>query len=243
VAWDKHLQVLHAEAPRWQVRHVLEVLEACLAEQGGDRTGVLRLRPFTHSPEMGALIREEIDGFWRGLDPPSVCVFDGTSFGHPPRLHMELQAVAVVPDPAQEGPGARAAPPVPPARRASDEVGAVAMAAERRRAADLEEFASAVRALGTAPDDVDRFLQGDVRFHLALARATHGSLVAVLVGVLREPIGDSMRDVLGRRSAAAPIRRYHGYHRSILRVLTEGDAAQAPRVMEQHLRAALEALE
>jgi DNA-binding FadR family transcriptional regulator len=122
------------------------------------------------------------------------------------------------------------------------EVGTVEMAAARRTAADLAEIGAAVVQMGAALDDVGQFLVGDLRFHLAIAGATQNPLVAVLVRSLREPIEDSMREVLRRRSAAASIRRYHGFHQTILQALANQDAAQAAAVMAQHFEAALAAI-
>jgi enamine deaminase RidA (YjgF/YER057c/UK114 family) len=212
VAWDRQLNVLHADAPRRQVRHVLELLEACLTEQGGDRSSVLRLRPFTHSPEMGALIREEIDAFWRGLAPPSVCLFDGTSFGHPPRLHMELQAVAVLPDPvlahsggqASGEPGAGASRPTICRHRAGAldlasiaelTVSEAAGDADAQAARLVEQLSACAAAGGLSVDDVRRVfayvtsdaVEGALRRRL---RAVTGAVLhAVPVASLSAPVG------------------------------------------------------
>jgi enamine deaminase RidA (YjgF/YER057c/UK114 family) len=97
VAWDQDIRPLHTEDPRRQVRLVLDMLEACLSERGGSRANVVRLRPFTHSPETARIIRDEIGAFWAHEPPPSSLLFDATSFGNPPKLHLELQAFAVLP--------------------------------------------------------------------------------------------------------------------------------------------------
>jgi hypothetical protein len=153
---------------------------------------------------MGAVIREEIDGFWRGLDPPSVCVFDGTSFGHPPRLHTELQAVAVVPDPAQEGSGARAAPPVPPARRAFDEVGAgssaPAVCHRRVGSLDLASIAelTVTGAAGNADAQAARLVE-----QLSTCTAAAGMSVADVRRVFAFIASDTVGDALRRRLRTA----------------------------------------
>lgn len=120
VAWDGDLQPMLADKPRRQIRYVLELLEACLREQGGSRASVVRLRPFTQSADVGHLIRAEVAEFWRHDPPPTVCLFDRTSFGTPPQLHMELQAFAAVPN-TPDGPCAVA----PAVARADAASGAV----------------------------------------------------------------------------------------------------------------------
>ena len=211
VAWDKHLSVLHANAPRRQVRHVLELLEACLAEQGGGRASVLRLRPFTHSAAMADVIRDEISRFWRDA-PPSVCIFDATPFGDPPQLHLELQAVAVVPDGPPDGagaPGPGGSTPLSVCHRRAGEAKLASIAeltataatgdADTQAARLVEQLASDTEATGMALDDVRRvfaFVTSEAvedAVRRRLRAATDAVLHAVPVASLSGPGGVTVK--------------------------------------------------
>jgi GntR family transcriptional regulator, transcriptional repressor for pyruvate dehydrogenase complex len=113
---------------------------------------------------------------------------------------------------------------------------AAALAAERRRPEHLEEMDSAIAEMGAAlaaPDrGADRFIDADLRFHLAVAAATGNRLV--LHGM------DAIRDVLRR----ALLTVYHipsspesavVEHGAIHAAIAAADAALARQQMRKHL--------
>lgn len=102
VAWDRDIKPLFAADPRRQIRHVLEVLGAIIEEAGGTLSDIVRLRPFAHSPEIAAIIREEVLDLWRGQIPPTLLVADGVDFGNPPQLHTEIQVMGLLANDAQK---------------------------------------------------------------------------------------------------------------------------------------------
>ena len=98
VAWDDDIRPLQTDDPRRQVRMVLERIGAVFEEAHGSRHDVLRLRPFAHSPQIAAIIRDEAGRFWAGGPAPAIMLAESQSFGTPPQLYTEIQAMGVVPD-------------------------------------------------------------------------------------------------------------------------------------------------
>lgn len=72
VAWNKQRDILFRDDPRNQIRHVLEKITAAFEEAGGSKEDICRIRPFTQSAEMSALVREEVDHYWSGTSLPVV---------------------------------------------------------------------------------------------------------------------------------------------------------------------------
>lgn len=113
---------------------------------------------------------------------------------------------------------------------------AAALAAERRRPEHLEEMDAAVVEMDTSlasPDrGSDRFIEADLRFHLAVAAATGNRLV--LHGM------DAIRDVL-RRALMTVYHIPHSpesavvEHRAIHAAVAAADAALAREEMRKHL--------
>ncbi|HZG58365.1 FadR/GntR family transcriptional regulator, partial [Paenibacillus sp.] len=79
--------------------------------------------------------------------------------------------------------------------------------------------------------------RADVRFHLALAEATHNSMLVDMMRSITERLHESMKDtralwLYAEKSSAERLLREH---RSIFEAIRDGDAAAARRRMESHL--------
>lgn len=118
------------------------------------------------------------------------------------------------------------------------EVEIAGLAAERRTTADVADLEAlladmaTILAEGRTPATRDRFAANDVRFHDALARATHNELFVLLL----DSIADVMLEVrqIGFEGAGSH-QDTLDFHRAILEQVRAGDAAGAREAMRAHL--------
>ena len=80
------------------------------------------------------------------------------------------------------------------------EASAVPLAASRRTKADLEVMRAALddRIAGAARQDLDAFVEADLRFHLAVARASHNELLIDLYESLNIAFRKSLGHAIGQ---------------------------------------------
>lgn len=126
--------------------------------------------------------------------------------------------------------------------RRAIELSAVELAAVRRTADDLEAMRDALRRMQEARDDVERFIEHDIGFHLAIARATQNPLFVVLSQALRELIDIEMWEGLSGRTDRGELTRIIASHGAILEILVAGDAHRPQRAMDLHLADAVQSL-
>lgn len=98
VAWDKAIQPLAGDDPRAQVRLVLRKIQEVFEEAGGSPADVVRLRPFTATPAVAQLIREECVNLWtnQGQPAPVLLMAEESSFWGAPSLYTEIQVMGIV---------------------------------------------------------------------------------------------------------------------------------------------------
>lgn len=114
-----------------------------------------------------------------------------------------------------------------------------ALAARARRADDLTELDAATADMET--DDLTAFLVGNVRWHVAVARASHNELLAAFMQAISRAIfaATDVRDFVDEQVRATAIRA----HRSVTAAITQRDAAAAQRRMLRHVHGFAEAVE
>jgi GntR family transcriptional repressor for pyruvate dehydrogenase complex len=115
-----------------------------------------------------------------------------------------------------------------------------AMAANRATSDQIAEMVEAVEAMNKAMNNPEAFIEADLDFHLALAKATHNTLIPILI--------DSLVDLLREHRARAAsvkggIERSQPYHKQILEAVQNGDADLARETMRQHLKQARKEIE
>jgi GntR family transcriptional repressor for pyruvate dehydrogenase complex len=112
------------------------------------------------------------------------------------------------------------------------EVEIAGLAAERRQPDDIRALETVLERAQEKLEDPETFIETDVGFHEALARATHNDLFLVILS----SIAHVMRDVrrLGLRVPGTPARALD-YHRRIFDAVRAGDAEGARRAMSQHM--------
>ncbi len=106
-----------------------------------------------------------------------------------------------------------------------------ALAAERATDQDIATLRECVATMDAALNDADAFIEADLNFHLALARATQNALIPTLI----DPIVGLLREHRKRIFLAhgAPRGQYH--HKRILQAVIRHDPAAARQAMRAHL--------
>lgn len=107
-----------------------------------------------------------------------------------------------------------------------------ALAAKSATKRDLERLQNAVEAMDAALGDADVYIEADLEFHLALARATQNRLIPSLI----DPIVDLLREQRKRIflvAGGAERGQYH--HKRILETVQRRDPEAARKAMHDHL--------
>ena len=119
--------------------------------------------------------------------------------------------------------------------RSCIEMGAAAGAAEFRDADDLEALQLAFEALNTAMEGGESGTDEDVRFHLAIARASHNPFFVTTIATSVAPIRQFIelaRNVTDKKSPTR-VRATQAEHQAIVDAIvrrSSGDAAEAIRI-------------
>lgn len=107
-----------------------------------------------------------------------------------------------------------------------------AMAAKRATSDQITDMAEAVEAMDKALHNPEAFIEADLDFHLALAKATHNTLIPILI----DSLVDLLREHRERAaSVTGGIERSQPYHKQILAAVKNGDADLARDTMRRHL--------
>lgn len=107
-----------------------------------------------------------------------------------------------------------------------------ALAANRALPDQIAEMKEAVEAMDNALDNPEAFIEADLDFHLALARATHNTLIPVLIDSLVALLREHRKRAA---SVKGGIERSQPYHKEILRAVIEKDPDLARETMRRHL--------
>lgn len=119
--------------------------------------------------------------------------------------------------------------------RSCVEAGAAAGAAEFRDAVDLEALREAFNALSQAMESGEPGVEEDVRFHLAIARASHNPFFVLTIETSVAPIRQFMelaRNVTDKKNVER-VRTTQAEHQKIIDAITRrspSDAAEATRM-------------
>ena len=109
-----------------------------------------------------------------------------------------------------------------------------ALAAERASATDVAEMDEAIVGMseGLAADSGDLYIDADLRFHLAIAKASGNRLVLHTMHALRDLIRRALTSIYLIPSSA---RRSLEQHRRIRDAIAAGDRQRARDEMREHL--------
>lgn len=122
------------------------------------------------------------------------------------------------------------------------EVQAAVLAAQRRNKQDLQAIQRIVHVMRQNMDDLEKYTHLDVDFHLAIAAASHNSILVYLVESIREALRNSIITGLRSRGATPEYENVQRAHEVLLRALAAGDAEAAAEAMTQHFNEAISAI-
>jgi len=94
------------------------------------------------------------------------------------------------------------------------------------------ELQAAVEVMDAAIDDKDAFIEADIEFHLALARATQNPLIAPILDPFLDLLSIQRYETFEIRDGA---RRGQIYHKKILEAILHKDSSAAENAMKEHL--------
>jgi GntR family transcriptional repressor for pyruvate dehydrogenase complex len=111
---------------------------------------------------------------------------------------------------------------------------AAELAAHRRQPQDLGQMQGAIDAMASSLEDNDaqRFIDSDLRFHIAMADATRNSLVSHTLDAIRNVLRDALLEIFRIPDSAE---RAIQEHRAILAAIESGDGTEARIAARIHL--------
>jgi GntR family transcriptional regulator, transcriptional repressor for pyruvate dehydrogenase complex len=119
------------------------------------------------------------------------------------------------------------------------EVEIATLAAQRADAEDLEQMRAAVAQMDQPGVTVERYIDADQSFHLALAKSTGNELFPLLLEVVADRLATLRRMTF--QVPGAP-RRGQTYHRIILKAIESRDPQSARQAMRDHMKQVAEDL-
>lgn len=121
--------------------------------------------------------------------------------------------------------------------RSCIEAGAAAGAAEFRDASDLDELHAAFEALSVAMDGGQSGVDEDMRFHLAIARASHNPFFVATIETSVAPIRQFIelaRNVTEKKSAER-VRATQAEHQAVVDAITRRSPTEAAEAIRTHV--------
>lgn len=117
------------------------------------------------------------------------------------------------------------------------EMAAAERAAHRRDHARLAEAREAVEAMDDGAMGIEEFDGADVRFHVALVRASGNEAMHLVMLSLREPVAAHLLGALRTQSEPhKTLRRLAAEHAAILEAVEAGEGERAAILIERHIR-------
>jgi len=117
--------------------------------------------------------------------------------------------------------------------RALIEVELAGLAAQRATAADLEEIGVHLDEWDEAKDDLEKLRRSDIAFHVAIARASHNSILMNALLLIRNLLQIWIGSALQIEGVAAKARKQH---QEIFVAVAKKNQAAARSAMQHHLR-------
>jgi DNA-binding FadR family transcriptional regulator len=122
--------------------------------------------------------------------------------------------------------------------RAVLEAAALAEAARRRNRLELAPAQEALADMGRPGVGAEEFEEADLRFHVALVRASGNEAMHLVMQALREAVARHLLDHLrGQADLPATLSRLTAEHAGILAAVERGHAGRAADLVRSHIRA------
>ncbi|MEW6355715.1 MAG: FadR/GntR family transcriptional regulator [Planctomycetota bacterium] len=111
------------------------------------------------------------------------------------------------------------------------EVQAAAWAAQRATAEEISAIAAALDRMRAA-QSAEEYAEADLAFHVAIARATHNTALALFVETIRTLLADAILANLRTSFRPGPTLQFH---ERVFQAITARNAGQASQAMTEHL--------
>ncbi|MHB8771084.1 MAG: FadR/GntR family transcriptional regulator [Syntrophales bacterium] len=115
----------------------------------------------------------------------------------------------------------------------------VGMAAERATEADIDEIRRGLNLLKSPKLTRRKAIQADLVFHMAIANASHNSVLARFLEELRQPVKNWMEQ---KASLFGGYDRVYEQHEAVFKAILARDPGLAQRMIKEHLEAVGERL-
>jgi GntR family transcriptional repressor for pyruvate dehydrogenase complex len=115
------------------------------------------------------------------------------------------------------------------------EPAAAALAAQNAKPEDIQKIEQAILDMERSMLNGYRYVEADKGFHLALAEATHNSILVILVNSIVDLLQEVMRLAIDSPGAGE---RSSVYHRRILEAIIARDVDEACNAMTEHMQQA-----
>lgn len=113
------------------------------------------------------------------------------------------------------------------------EVQSAAIAAERATSQDITLIQETLQIMQAENVSLKEYAQADINFHLAIAKATHNSVLQLIFQSIKPMLYDVILATL--QSNPRPEHVLH-YHEKIFKALVNGDKENAAMAMREHLK-------
>jgi len=123
------------------------------------------------------------------------------------------------------------------------EVQAAYLAARRKTAHDMETLYQAVKEMRNQMHDLEAYIRLDVEFHLAIAAASHNSMMGYLVESIRDALRGTVSAGLQSRGPNLDLETIQQTHEKLLNVIETGDPEGAMHAMLYHFDEAIYAMQ
>lgn len=122
------------------------------------------------------------------------------------------------------------------------ETQAAELAARRRETADLDAIRRIVQKMRGSMKDLDAYTRLDVEFHMALAAASHNSMLVYLIQSIREVLRSTIMAGLQSRGTELHVESIQQTHETLYEAIAQGSVAAAAKAMAQHFDEAIAAI-
>jgi len=111
------------------------------------------------------------------------------------------------------------------------------LAAEKATSEDIREIEKALDRMENTLDDTPRVMEFDRKFHIAIAKAAHNSILFQMMNYLADGLKESLWVNIKEKSWALPghPQKYLEEHTKLLEAIKKGDKKAARRTMYSHL--------
>lgn len=111
------------------------------------------------------------------------------------------------------------------------EVGSIALAVQKGTEEDINKLEEIWEKMKMYKDDIDRFAEEDLNFHLALAESTRNSVIIKTNYIIKDILKHSMHNIVHSLGTVDGLY----YHKEIINAIKERNVVKAQELMKEHV--------